>query len=53
MSEQTLQEIASELLWRGKRMKSMPRMAENDELNDVLLNQAIDDELIIQDYINR
>jgi hypothetical protein len=48
-----LDEIAEELFWKGNLAKKLPRFAEDDELNDFLLNQRLDEEWEIYQYTHR
>lgn len=55
--EQQLEAIASELVLRAEIIKRMPRMAEDDEHNDILLNIAVDEAIQkaeeMYNYLNR
>lgn len=48
-----IDDIAEELFWKGNLAKKLPRFAENDELNDILLNQKLEEEWEIHQYLNR
>lgn len=55
--EQQLENIAAELMAKAEMMKKMPRLAENDEHNNILQNIEIDriieEEQMMFDYLNR
>lgn len=56
-TKEQLEGIAQELVLRAEMMKQMPRMAKDDEYNDILLNikidEAIEKEMEMHDYLNR
>ena len=49
----TLQEIADDLIARAEWTKRQPRMSDNDEFNDILLNQAWEEAQEMFEYLNR
>ena len=55
--QKKLERIANELVIKAKMMEKMPRLAEDDEHNDILQNTAIDEaiqeEQEMYDYLNR
>jgi len=55
--EKQLERIANELVIKAKMMEKMPRLAEDDEHNEILQNIAIDEaiqeEQEMYDYLNR
>lgn len=51
--ERQLEGIANELLLRAEIMKNLPRMADNDEYDDILKGIAVDEAIEMHDYLNR
>ena len=51
--EKQLENIANELVLRAELMKGMPRMSDNDEYNDILLNIKAEEEMEMFNYLNR
>jgi len=49
----TIEDIAHELKLKGDLAKKLPRFAENDEMNDFLLNQKLEEEWEIYQYTHR
>jgi len=48
-----LTQIANELVCRANWMKDQPRLCDDDEGNNILLNIKFEDELEMFDYLNR
>ena len=48
-----LQQIANELIARAEWMKKQPRMCEDDEYNDIILNHAWEEAQDMFNYLNR